>query len=158
MFKYLLILFSIQAMAEDIKINSEDSIAINSTSGNVEMKTYVLKSENNLKIYKNYFKLSGHYNYQESKKIRNGESWEAEIRYERDIFRKLRFYLGEKIEANRYAGIRRRYNYDIGNKYIFSKNDNKHLFVEIGYRYTVEKNKKKLKDSKLGVMLKYTKN
>lgn len=119
--------------------SSEDSVSMNLTGGNTELKTYNLKSLNKYTLNDNIFVLDGKYIYGESKSVRNSESWSIGLRYDRQFNKMLGFYLGEVAEANRFAGFRRRYNTDAGAKYIVLSDDKKSLQTELGYRYSIEK-------------------
>jgi putative salt-induced outer membrane protein len=137
LFTFVLCLLSLNLYAT---FKSEDSVSIALTGGNTEFESYALKSLNTYTEEKNSFKLNGAYNYGESSKIRSAENWNIELRYDYALNDKSSLYMGEKIEADRFSGVKRRYNTDVGYKHTFIKSDNGKLFAELGYRYSIEKN------------------
>ena len=148
-FVLLCALFSVQAFAE-FKSSSEASSII--TGGNTDLKTYLLKTENKWTKNKNVFSLNGSYTYGESDEVRSAERWTLGLRYDRVLSEKLNGFVGELVEANRFAGFSRRFNTDAGVKFKFVKNDKTEAFAEAGMRYTVEKRRDEsvadLKDTK----------
>lgn len=155
----LLFLLSLNTKAQ---FTSEDTATINITGGNTDLKTYALQSLNTYEWSKHSAKLSGAYNYGESDKVRSSENWNLGLRYSLLLSKKVSVYLGELLEADRFAGIKKRYNTDLGSKYTFIENDSMNLFCELGYRYTVEKSTntstKDKKDSKGRAYLETSKN
>lgn len=136
-FNYLPLLFfsfSLHAI-----FTTEDSASINLTGGNTDLKTYDLKTNNSLELNWGTWSIDGDYQYGESNEIRSAENWSLLLKYERKISDKINIFLGELLEADRFSGIRRRYNSDFGFKYILSKNAKREFFTELGYRYTIEK-------------------
>lgn len=145
-------LYHSEAFAE---FKSEDEAAVISTTGNSEFKTYALKSVNSYKLNANTVGLKGIYTYGESEKVRNAENWQVQLTVDHAFNEKISLVAGELVEANRFAGVSRRYNTDLGMKYNFVKNDNTQALLELAYRYTDEKNVSKSvadkKDSKAKV-------
>ena len=86
-----------------------------------------------------FFKLNGRYSYGEADNVRNLELWNANLRYDRDFTEKYGVYVSQEVLANRFAGVKRRFNSDIGGKYNIYKSDKNTTFAEVGYRYSVEK-------------------
>lgn len=119
---------------------SEDEATIISTSGNSDVKTYALKSDNSYTLNSNTIGLKGKYSYGESEKIRNTENWEAQLNFGHALNDSISLVAAEIIEANRFAGFSRRYNTDLGVKYSFLKSDTATALMSVGYRYSVEKN------------------
>jgi putative salt-induced outer membrane protein len=136
----IFIIISLLSFTSYAEFKSEDSASITLTGGNTEFESYALKSLNSYQKNKNSFNFNGIYNYGESRKIRSAENWSIEIRYDYSLSEKQSLYVGEVAEANRFSGIKRRYNTDLGYKYIFIKSDEISFLSEIGYRYSIEKN------------------
>jgi putative salt-induced outer membrane protein len=143
------LLFSFSAYAE---FHSEDEVSTVQTGGNTDLKTYLLKSKNSYQWTNHVFGVNGSYTYGESSKLRSAERWDAMARFDRALDESLGVYLSEMIEANRFAGIERRYNSDLGLKYTLLQTETNTTAVELGYRYSIEKRKElnssDLKDSK----------
>ncbi|MBT7609758.1 MAG: DUF481 domain-containing protein [Bacteriovoracaceae bacterium] len=153
----LFFLLSFIIFSANAEFKSEDSASITLTGGNTEFESYALKSLNTFKKDKRSYKLNGGYNYGESSKVRSSENWNIELRYDYALSDHNSLYLGEVAEADRFSGIRRRYNTDLGFKYTFIKSDHIHFLAELGYRYSIEQNIDQtialLKDSKGRVYL-----
>ncbi len=136
MFLVLLSAISISSFAQ---FKSEDSAAINVAGGNTDLKTYTFKSDNSYTISKSTYKFLGMYHYGESDSVRSAENWELGLRYDYAFFPETGMYVGELVEADRFAGYDRRYNSDLGATHIFYKSDSALLVGEAGLRYTIEK-------------------
>lgn len=108
------------------------------TGGNTDLKTYLVKTDNVWKWTNNALTLKGDYTYGESNEVRSAERWSIGLRYDRYLNDRLSVYLGEVVEANRFAGFRRRFNTDLGAKYILINTDKTKSFAEAGARYTIE--------------------
>lgn len=150
----VLVLLSLFAMGSNVfaqfKSTSEGSSIV--TGGNTDLKTYLLKTENKWTRDKNVFSLNGLYTYGESDDVRSAERWHIGLRYDRILNERLNVFLGELIEANRFAGFSRRFNTDAGVKIKFVKTEKTESFAEVGLRYTIEKRRDEsladLKDTK----------
>lgn len=118
---------------------SEDEVSMVTTGGNTEVKTYVGKTNNSYTWGENIIALKGNYTYGEAGERRNIERWDALLKYDRVLEKKMSLFVSELIEANRFAGIDRRYNTDVGMKYTLIKNEYNETSAEAGYRYTFEK-------------------
>ena len=135
LFTLILCALSLNTYAQ---FSSEDTATVNITGGNTDLKTYALKSVNAYKWTKHSLGLNGLYNYGESDKERSAENWNLGLRYDFIFSDKVSLYFGELLEADRFAGVKRRYNTDLGAKYTFINTDKTKLFAELGYRYTIE--------------------
>lgn len=135
LFSIIFCLFSLSAYGQ---FSSEDALSIVQTGGNTNLSTYIATSKNAYTLDKNIFKLNGKYTYGEAANIRNAEQWEILLRYDRDLNKKFGVYLSEEALANRFAGIKRRYNTDVGGKYQLYKSEKNTTHAEAGYRYTIE--------------------
>ncbi|MBT3980863.1 MAG: DUF481 domain-containing protein [Bacteriovoracaceae bacterium] len=122
------------------QFQTEDSASVNLTGGNTDLKTYNFASQNSYQYHQNLLALSGGYNYGESEKVRIVENWNVGLRYDFSLTSDLSVFFGEMAESDRYSGLKRRYNTDIGMKVALSKSEAHHVLTELGYRYSVEKN------------------
>lgn len=132
----VLLLLPFSALAE---FKSEDSVSINLTGGNTELDTYNLSSKNSYKFKEHSIDFNALYNYGESSGVTVSENWTIGAQYNYPLSKKLDLYIGESVESDRYAGLRRRYNTDLGLKVKIIKTEKTHLNSEIGYRYSIEK-------------------
>ncbi len=119
------------------KNESEASVVV--TGGNSQLETYSAKSANEYKQESNVYTLKGGYIYGESSNVRSAESWDILGRYDRSLSENFSLFLAELVESNRFTGFRRRYNTDFGSKFTFLKTEKNTSFLEVGYRYSVEK-------------------
>jgi putative salt-induced outer membrane protein len=120
---------------------SSDELSVLQTGGNTSTKSYGLKSKNKLvpqSFKKLAFDLDFSYMLSKSNDTINEEKWDVKASHERKLNKKYGLQIAEYIEANRFAGIRRRYNTDLGLKYTISEKKERKFFVEGGYRYTIE--------------------
>jgi len=130
-----LLLFTLNAQA---KFASEDEVALLSTSGNTDVKTYDVKSKNSYEWGKNLLSSKGVYTYGETDGKSSAEQWNISLRYDRSYSEKMAVFIAEQIEANRFAGYARRYNSDLGLKRTLVKSDKSTGTAELGLRYVVE--------------------
>jgi putative salt-induced outer membrane protein len=137
--KSLLIALFAFSPAAKAQFKSEESLAINLTGGNADLKTYNLSSKNSYTFDPHKFTLNGLYLYGESNSVRSAENWSFGLRYDYSFTAKISLYFGELVESDRFAGVSRRYNSDLGGVYSFIKEDTKTFFTEVGLRYTIEK-------------------
>lgn len=121
------------------QFKSESDLSTVITGGNTNLRTYNADSENLYKFDKDVLELTGTYTSGESSNVQVVEIWNMGFRYERDFSEKFGVFLGELIESDRFSGLHRRYNTDLGAKYILFENDDNKIFSEVGYRYSIEK-------------------
>ena len=129
------------------KNESEASIVV--TGGNSQLETYSSKTSNKYTQEANLYTINGSYVYGESSDVRSNEAWDVLARYDRTLSEHFTLFIAELVESNRFAGFRRRYNSDLGAKYTFLKTEKNTSFIELGYRYSVEKkSNRNLEDDK----------
>jgi len=116
---------------------SEASVVVN--GGNSQLEVYSAKTSTTYERNKNKGNIYGHYTYGTSQNVESSRNWDLGLRFERELDKKLSLYLGQQAEGNKFNGIDKRYNSDIGVHYILSKSDKRRIFTELGYRYTIEK-------------------
>lgn len=136
----LTLVLSLSAISSMAQFASEDELSMITTSGNSELKTYAAKSNNTYKFEKNALGLKGSYTYGESDSVRTTEKWDGQLRFDHQLLEKLNVFAAELVEANRFAGFSRRYNSDLGLKYLVLKDDKNSLSFEVSYRYSLEEN------------------
>ena len=114
------------------QFQTEDSASVSLTGGNTDLKTYNFASQNSYQYHQNLLALSGGYNYGESEKVRIVENWNVGLRYDFSLTSDLSVFFGEMAESDRYSGLKRRYNTDIGMKVALSKSEAHHVLTELG--------------------------
>jgi putative salt-induced outer membrane protein len=131
----LLTLFAIPAYAQ---YTNQSEVSMVTTGGNSQLKTYNTKTTNKYIWAKNTLDFGGHYTYGESAQSLSARNWDINTKYGTELSDRLSAVLGQITEGNNFQGIKARYNFDIGPKYFFKKDDKTNFFGEIGYRYTIE--------------------
>lgn len=121
------------------KISNESEVSYVSQSGNSDQKTFSGETKTIYSLKKWEFSLGGMYTYGESFEIRNAENWNVEARSSYKLGKVYKVFAGELVEANRFAGVKRRYNHDLGTEIRLYKSKNASAKMEVGYRYTSEK-------------------
>lgn len=61
------------------------------------------------------------------------------MRYDRSFNVIFSIFTSELVESNRFLGFSRRYNTDVGTKYVFYLSKKNKSFFEVGHHYTLEK-------------------
>lgn len=133
-----LLFISLNVNAESF-FSHESQLSILNTGGNTEIQTYNLEVKNTYEKDKNKYHASGHYTYGKSQDIESARNWSALVRYDRMTSRKLSVFLSEEIEADKFQGLDRRSNTDLGLSYKLYQTEQSSLVVEAGYRYTYER-------------------
>lgn len=105
-------------------------------SGNSESESYSFKTKSTLTQDQNSYTVLGRYLQTTSNGVESARNWDAGIRYDRQLSQSMSAYLGQKAEADSYAGFTQRDSTDLGGKYSFLNDDEYKWFVEAGYRYT----------------------
>lgn len=133
-FVLIFITFNSQA-----KLTNESEISLIKTGGNSTTQTYGVKSKSVYSFGVHDIELSGEYNFAQNDNITSKENWNLGAKYEHLIFNSLGIFLGEIVEGDRFKGISRRYNSDLGLSYAMIKSDKRNLKGQFGYRFTKEK-------------------
>lgn len=138
-------------------LKNETEVSLIKTGGNSDTETYGLKSKGEYNFGKHVIALAGYYNFSQTDSITSKENWSLGAKYDQVFLEKLGVYLGEVVEGDRFKGISRRYNTDLGLSYVFIKNDKSNFKAETGYRYTIDKNTLGIKEnySKLRLFAEY---
>jgi putative salt-induced outer membrane protein len=146
--KFIYLIVFVLPLASWAKFKHESEASLNLTGGNTDLKTYLLRTANSFEYSINKWTAKGAYTYGESNKKRSAENWQIEGRYDLSFTDRFGMYAGELIESDRFSGIKRRYNSDLGGKFFFFKSKKGEGFVEAGYRYTVEENTQSEEDER----------
>jgi putative salt-induced outer membrane protein len=127
------------AQESDLKINHESEVSYVNSGGNSDVTTTSGKTETKFALNANALTLSGKYVYGQTSDVISAENWNAGLRYDRSLNAHFSLFAGELLEADRFAGVKRRYNTDLGSAYQAIKTQKNTTSVELGYRYTIEK-------------------
>lgn len=143
----LLLVISSFAFCNDFKFSNESALSIVQVSGNAELSTYNLKTDTTGTKNKSSIGFGGHYtlgtaeveqddgSFEDEESARN---WDVYLKYDYQFTKTMGLYSAVQYEGNEFSGFDQRSNYDLGLKYVFTKNDKLNHFFELGYRYTYE--------------------
>lgn len=133
---FLLLIFSADLFA--VEVLSESEFAYVRSGGNSDVQTTNAKTTTEFRWERDQYKFGGRYLYGESDDSVSGRNWDVLNKYERELTKRLSLTTAELIEGNRFIGIKARYNSDLGIKYYHIKTDQKRVFTEISFRYSIE--------------------
>ncbi len=135
----ILIVFAHPALAVDTSTwKNESQLGVVLTSGNTQTTSISAAQTSSYQFDENILKGVINYLYQKNGTVVSGKSWNLGLRYERVLSERFSIFLAETVEGNEFAGIRQRYNTDLGAKYFIEKAEALTWFVEAGYRFTQE--------------------
>jgi len=131
--------FVTKAEEKTLNYKQESEVSLLSVSGNSDLKSYNLRQLSTLSFKAHELTLKGLYTNGENQGVRSAENWIISLRYGHELSEKVTLFASPSVESNRFAGLDKRYNADLGAKYFFLKKTEHELLSEAGYRYTVEK-------------------
>lgn len=120
------------------KFSNQSEASFIITGGNSDLETYNLKSNSSYTFTKNIVQLGGHYSFGKADNIENLKNWDINSSYQRVLSTKFNALFAEKVESNKFSGIKQRYNTDLGAKYKWITKDDLKAFFELAYRYTID--------------------
>jgi putative salt-induced outer membrane protein len=97
-----------------------------------------LKSQATYRWVEDAILATGRYIKSEANDVENAQNWALGLRYERKIGPKLGVFLGQSVEADRFAGFRQRYATDLGLRHTHWQSPRSSAASELGYRYQAE--------------------
>lgn len=133
----LICLLSSNAMAT---FTNESELSLVNTSGNSNVENYIGKTKSKIELESNSFQLGGHYTYGTADKNLSARDWDVFAGADHKFSEKIALTFMEQVEGNKFAGIKIRYNTDLGAKVSLFKTEQNIIDSEIAYRYTVEEN------------------
>ena len=145
---FIFTLISYQAQAAIEKVKNESELTFIQTGGNSNVESYNLKTATSILTQDYTFSLSGHYflsTYEKEDEngslqdIESARNWDIALKGERNLSKRFNAFSQVQFEGDKFSGYTQRDNYDIGGKYKIITTDKENLFVELGYRYTVER-------------------
>ncbi len=121
-------------------LSGESELSLIKSGGNSVAETFGIKSKGALTLLKKHVvALSGEYNYAQSENITSKENWNIAAKYDYKLTERVSGYFGALVESDRFKGISRSYNGDLGLAMEIYHSDKQQLKGEAGYRYTAEK-------------------
>ncbi len=121
-------------------LKNETEVTLVDAKGNSVSTAFGAKQQDALMWDMNVLKGQARYFGSSSGGIESARSWDAALRYERELSGIWSLYAGQGIESDNFAGVDRRYNSDIGGRYMITKNPVLGWSAEAGYRYTDQTN------------------
>lgn len=128
------------AFAEEVKttFKNQSELGVVIAGGNTKSQTVNLKTNSEYTWSKNLLRGYGALLYGKADGEINARNWNAGLRYEREVGKRLSLFFGILYEVDKFAGYDSRRSADLGVKYYFIKEQDHYLFNEGGYRYTYE--------------------
>lgn len=112
-----------------------------SSRGNSPYESYLTKTCNRV-IYDKMHDITfgGHYSYGtiSDAQIEIARNWDVNTKYLTAISKKTYVFLGGVVEGNQFAGFSERNNIDLGLTIKYINRDNFKIYLEYGFRHTVE--------------------
>lgn len=141
-----LLTLSSSLLFADPKWSNESELGLTSTqpagSSSDDTDLYFGKHKTIVSIDKNTFTVQGQYFYGKQGEELTSRNWMGSIQWDRTFTEKLKGFLAEKLEGDRFMGYVLRSNTDIGGRYYFitqeEPKDLDYFFAEAGYRLTYE--------------------
>lgn len=127
------------------QVSTESEISLFTATGNTEVDTFNLRNKSEFKIGKHVIQFGGHYTLSETESQSTGDkeitarNWDLFAKYEKSLTEKLNSLYRVQAEGDKFAGIKRRDNYDLGAKYKFKDEKKLKTFFEFSGRYTIER-------------------
>lgn len=137
MFKVALLSLLFSGMVH-AQYSNESEVSVVVSGGNTEVEVYNGQTKNTYKKEKNTYVLGGHYTYATSSQVESARNWDVNFRYERALSKKWSAFFGAQVEGDKFQGIDKRYNFDLGGIYKYFTTDKHNLLSEAGYRLTKE--------------------
>lgn len=138
---FLIISFNLFA-----QFSNESEFSLIEASGNSNFETYNLKITNSYKREKREYTFGGHYTLGETEDsnglmVESARNWDVNAKYQQDLTHthKTAGFVGVKVEGDKFAGIKRRDNADLGAVIKIKDEEKQKTFVEISYRNTIER-------------------
>lgn len=112
----------------------ESEASVVTTTGNSETETYSGKQNTSYTFTHNVIVVAGSYLSTKTSGTETAKTWDASLRYERELSELWSAYAQLGTESNPYGGILQRDNSDVGGKYFLNKAEKRETFVELGAR------------------------
>lgn len=133
----LLLLCPLSSFAADWKNEAEAGVII--STGNSRAQSLSAKQASTYSWSANSLHFKSSFLQSKNLGVLSARRWDAGLRYEREVSRLWRFFLGQSVESDTFAGYKQRYASDVGGKYwIYRLEKQFEWFSELGYRYQME--------------------
>lgn len=133
----IMIIMPLISNAEEAgKWSHESEASVVRVDGNTKSESYSGKQKTQYKKQLDSYVGTARYVQTNNATTETGKSWDAALRYERDLSDLWAAFVQHGAESDRYAGYVQRDNTDLGGKYYFIKEKLQNLHAEAGVRYT----------------------
>jgi putative salt-induced outer membrane protein len=129
---------SIEIKTDGLKNESE--VTLVDAKGNSVSNALGAKQQDAFKWSDNIVKGQGRYFSSTSNGVESARNWDLALRYERELSSLWSVYAGQGLESDSFAGFDKRYNSDVGGRYMIKKSPELSWSAEAGYRYTDQHN------------------
>lgn len=125
--------------ASDAKFSNESEAGVVLSTGNSNIRAFNFKQMNAYEWTGNVLKFEGRYLGSSNSGTENARFLTLGLRYERLLVDRFSLFAAETYQSDIFAGYDRRFNTDLGVKYLLIKETDTDWFVEAGYRHIAEK-------------------
>ena len=124
--------------ADASRFSNELEAGVVLSTGNSNIRAFNLKQANAYEWAGNTLKFDGRYLGSSNSGTENARFLTLGVRYERALSDRFRLFAAETYQSDIFAGYNRRFNTDLGVKYLIVKDTETDWFVEAGYRHIAE--------------------
>ncbi|MGE3260328.1 MAG: YdiY family protein [Bacteriovoracia bacterium] len=134
---FFLLLLAVPTFAAEWKNEGEAGVII--STGNSRAQSLSAKQASDYEWSANSAHVKGSFLQAKNQGQLSARRWDFGIRYERELSRMWRVFLGQSLESDRFAGYQQRYASDLGAKHwLYRVEKEWEWFAELGYRYQME--------------------
>lgn len=127
-----------EALALNDPFHNESEAGVVISTGNSQVRAFNFKQTNTYEFSLNLFKFTGRFLGSTNKGVENARYLTLGLRYERLLVDKFSLFAAETYESDIFAGYDRRFNTDLGVKYIIVKTEETDWLGEAGFRHIAE--------------------
>jgi putative salt-induced outer membrane protein len=125
---------------KDDGLKNESEVSLVDAKGNSISNAFGAKQQDAYMWSGNVVKGQARYFSSTSNGVESARNWDLALRYERELTSVFSIYAGQGLESDAFAGFDRRYNSDLGLRYLLTKSAELNWAAEAGYRYTDQHN------------------
>ncbi len=121
-------------------LKNESEVTLVDAKGNSISNAFGAKQQDAYMWSGNVVKAQARYFSSTASGVESARNWDLALRYERELTNVVSIYAGQGLESNSFAGFDRRYNSDLGLRYLVTKTSELNWAAEAGYRFTDQHN------------------
>lgn len=119
-------------------LKNDSEVGLILTGGNSNSQTYSFGQKTAIEFYRNTIMAKARYLKTDSKGTEQARQWGIGLRYERELLPRFSLFAGQSLDSDIFAGFLQRHMTDAGTKFVLLKDQQTNLFLEAGYRFTIE--------------------